>query len=65
MKALNAKNKVGIIDGTIQRPDDDDQKFQAWKRCNNMVLSWLLIQSLRKSLQVSSSSKLLRRCGMT
>ncbi|KAG5538687.1 hypothetical protein RHGRI_019298 [Rhododendron griersonianum] len=41
---LNAKNKLGFIDGTITAPfaknKPDDHAM--WKRCNDMILSWIL-----------------------
>ena len=40
--ALSAKNKTGFVDGSIQKPLGTYAKFVDWKRCNDMVLSWLL-----------------------
>lgn len=40
--ALDAKNKIGFIDGTLIRPDVFDPTFRLWSRCNSMVKSWLL-----------------------
>lgn len=40
--ALLSKNKLGFVDGTIVVPDERDVRFPYWKRCNNMVLSWIL-----------------------
>ncbi|KAF7153877.1 hypothetical protein RHSIM_Rhsim01G0079100 [Rhododendron simsii] len=39
--ALSAKNKVGLIDGSILKPAKTDSLFNQWIRCNNMVTSWL------------------------
>ena len=41
---LNAKNKLGFINGTLKQPDISVsvQKHGLWQRCNDMVLSWLL-----------------------
>jgi len=42
--SLNAKSKLGFIDGTttmpsaIAKPED----YVAWKKCNDMILSWIL-----------------------
>ena len=42
--SLNAKSKLGFVDGTITvlpaktKPDD----HASWKRCNDMILSWIL-----------------------
>ncbi|KAH9672059.1 retrotran gag 3 domain-containing protein [Citrus sinensis] len=40
--ALNAKNKLGFIDGSIQKPSSTSQDLKTWERCNDMVLSWML-----------------------
>ena len=40
--ALSAKNKTGFIDGSIEKPISTDEKYALWKRCNDMVLSWIL-----------------------
>lgn len=39
--ALRAKNKLGIVDGSITPPKDFNQLLQ-WKRCNDLVSSWIL-----------------------
>ena len=42
--ALNAKNKLGFVNGTIKAlseetyPDD----YAIWSRCNDMVHSWIV-----------------------
>ncbi|XP_021906250.1 uncharacterized protein LOC110820924 [Carica papaya] len=40
--ALNAKNKLGFIDGSVPQPDSKDSMAGAWSRCNSIVISWLL-----------------------
>lgn len=40
--ALTAKNKVGFVDRTIVKPNSSDQKFATLRRCNTMILSWIL-----------------------
>lgn len=40
--ALNAKNKVGFIGGTFQRPTTNYVGRKIWERCNDMVISWML-----------------------
>ncbi|KAL5560669.1 hypothetical protein UlMin_036880 [Ulmus minor] len=40
--ALIAKNKIGFVDRSISRPEDDDSLLSFWFRCNNMVMSWIL-----------------------
>ena len=43
--ALSAKNKLGFIDGTLTLSPimaKSPLLVQAWTRCNNMVVSWIL-----------------------
>ncbi|KAL0789969.1 hypothetical protein Bca101_006215 [Brassica carinata] len=40
--ALNVRNKLGFIDGTIPKPPDDHRDAGSWSRCNDMVATWLM-----------------------
>lgn len=40
--SLEAKNKLGFVDGTIGKPPEDDLYYRIWCRCNSMIKSWLL-----------------------
>ncbi|GAV79181.1 UBN2_3 domain-containing protein, partial [Cephalotus follicularis] len=40
--ALTAKNKLGFIDGTCEKPDTTSPKLHQWVRCNAFVLSWIM-----------------------
>ena len=41
--ALTAKNKIGFVNGVIVQPQDESSPaYNAWMRCNTMVISWLL-----------------------
>lgn len=40
--ALSARNKLGLVDGTIDQPNQADTTYGAWERVNNMVISWIL-----------------------
>ena len=40
--ALDAKNKIGFVDGSILRPLESDLNFRVWSRCNSLVKSWIL-----------------------
>lgn len=40
--SLSAKNKLGFINRTCPCPALDSPLFEQWKRCNDMVISWLL-----------------------
>lgn len=40
--ALNVRNKLGFIDGTILKPFENDRDYGSWSRCNDMVATWLM-----------------------
>ena len=42
--ALNSKNKLGFVDGTINSPSksENPEEYAAWSRCNDMVHSWII-----------------------
>ncbi|XP_020413091.1 uncharacterized protein LOC109947459 [Prunus persica] len=41
--ALTVKNKLGLVDGTVKKPNEDEhEELQQWNRCNNLVKTWLL-----------------------
>nr|XP_043639743.1 uncharacterized protein LOC122610850 [Erigeron canadensis] len=42
MLALEIKNKVGFIDGSCEKNNDDLVLAKQWDRCNSVVLSWIL-----------------------
>lgn len=39
--ALDAKNKLVFIDGSVPRPIESHPHSQIWSRCNSMVKSWI------------------------
>ncbi|KAL5726070.1 hypothetical protein ACHQM5_009141 [Ranunculus cassubicifolius] len=42
-KALNAKGKLGFVDGSIPRPSPTEPiLLNCWKRCDDLVGSWIL-----------------------
>ncbi|XP_021760231.1 uncharacterized protein LOC110725064 [Chenopodium quinoa] len=41
--ALSMKNKMAFIDGSLPKPGESDPLFNAWSRCNNMIISYILI----------------------
>ncbi|GAV80218.1 UBN2_3 domain-containing protein [Cephalotus follicularis] len=40
--ALRAKNKVGFINGSCLKPDQNSPLLHQWERCNAIVLSWII-----------------------
>ena len=42
--ALNAKNKLGFVNGTIEAPSEETHSddYATWSRCNDMVHSWIV-----------------------
>lgn len=40
--ALDAKNKIAFVDGSLPRPLETHPSFRIWSRCNSMVKYWLL-----------------------
>ncbi|XP_017412875.1 uncharacterized protein LOC108324438 [Vigna angularis] len=41
-RAILSKNKIKFIDGNIKKPPRTDPLFEAWERCDTMVLSWII-----------------------
>jgi len=37
------KSKLGFVDETLKEPFAEDklEEYAAWKKCNDMVLSWI------------------------
>lgn len=51
--ALDAKTKIGFIDGSIPKPQSSDHPYYtAWCKCNSTVLAWLF-NSISKDLKPS------------
>ncbi|XP_019163044.1 PREDICTED: uncharacterized protein LOC109159384 [Ipomoea nil] len=40
--SLLSKNKLGFVDGTIPMPNVGEVKYPYWRRCNNMVATWIM-----------------------
>ncbi|XP_024006206.1 uncharacterized protein LOC112082851 [Eutrema salsugineum] len=49
--ALNVRNKLGFIDGTIAKPQEGHRDAGSWSRCNDMVATWLMNSVSKKSGQ--------------
>ena len=51
--SLDAKTKLGFIDGSIPKPQFVDHPYyRAWCKCNSTVLAWLF-NSISRDLQPS------------
>ncbi len=50
--ALRAKNKLGFIDRTIEKPTTGDPTEEQWNICNSMIVAWIS-NTLEKDLQPS------------
>ncbi|CAA7021693.1 unnamed protein product [Microthlaspi erraticum] len=40
--ALNVRNKLGFIDGTVPKPHDNHRDAGSWSHSNDMVATWLM-----------------------
>ncbi|XP_071728154.1 uncharacterized protein [Rutidosis leptorrhynchoides] len=40
--ALQTKNKLDFINGTLEKYEEDEVLSNQWERCNAVVLSWIL-----------------------
>ncbi|MCI27991.1 hypothetical protein A2U01_0049191, partial [Trifolium medium] len=40
-KAIITKNKLRFLDGSSPMPNEYDPTYEAWMRCNNLVISWI------------------------
>ncbi|KAB5527661.1 hypothetical protein DKX38_021508 [Salix brachista] len=62
-RALRAKNKIAFVNGTLSKPTDiSDPLFEAWERCNDLVVSWLqnsVSPSVKSSLVLVEDSRVL------
>ena len=51
--ALNVRNKLGFIDGTIPKLPDSHRDSGSWSRCNDMVATWLMILCIEEDMSKS------------
>ncbi|KAG7564815.1 Retrotransposon Copia-like N-terminal [Arabidopsis suecica] len=49
LMALNGRNKLGFVDGSLPKPDDGHRDAATWSRVNDVVRSWL-INSVSKTI---------------
>ncbi|XP_071723685.1 uncharacterized protein, partial [Rutidosis leptorrhynchoides] len=52
--ALRSKVKFNFVNGKIKKPQEDDQTFSDWDRCNIIVSCWLM-NSVSPSIRPSIS----------
>uniref|UniRef100_A0A803MB71 Retrotransposon Copia-like N-terminal domain-containing protein n=1 Tax=Chenopodium quinoa TaxID=63459 RepID=A0A803MB71_CHEQI len=52
MLGISSRNKLGFIDGSVPQPPNTDRTANAWQRCNDLVVGWLLF-SLDKKIAKS------------
>ena len=58
--SISSKNKLGFIDGSIPEPTADEKFYSAWKRCNDLMISWILFNldpTIAKSVLYLPTSK--------
>ncbi|XP_038688753.1 uncharacterized protein LOC119987919 [Tripterygium wilfordii] len=42
LTALEGRNKCSLVDGTYPTPVSADLRFTSWRRCNSIIVTWLL-----------------------
>ena len=53
MIVLEAKNKLGFINGTIAKPSaEESDLFRLWSRNNNTIIAWIM-NSVSKEIAAS------------
>lgn len=40
--ALTSKNKIGFVDGSLKKPATASEEFNAWIRCDSMIIGWIV-----------------------
>lgn len=55
IRALSSKNKIKFINGSLSSPATSDPLFDAWQRCNHMVVSWIT-RTLSPQISQSTAS---------
>lgn len=41
VNALQAKRKIGFINGTVEKPSSDGPDYESWVAVNSMVIGWI------------------------
>lgn len=53
--ALSSKNKLKFVNGIIKKSAADDPLYEAWERCNHIIVSWIT-RTLAPNISQSSAS---------
>lgn len=56
---LLAKNKMGLIDGTVKKPESTSPTYKAWVRADAMIKGWLttaMEREVRTSFRYANTS---------
>ncbi|XP_071705311.1 uncharacterized protein [Rutidosis leptorrhynchoides] len=59
MNFLFAKNKVGFVNGSLKKPNEDSEEYMSWMRCDAMVKEWLttaMEKDIRSSVKYANSA---------
>ncbi|KAJ8573560.1 hypothetical protein K7X08_010071 [Anisodus acutangulus] len=60
--ALLVRNKLDLIDGSSQKPNEGSPLSRQWQRCNDLVVSWLtnfLSKDLARSVEYSELARVI------
>lgn len=49
---MKAKKKLGFVDGTIEKPEEDDPNYEHWEAWNSMLIAWIF-NTMGKDLQAT------------
>ncbi|KAI3680226.1 hypothetical protein L2E82_50551 [Cichorium intybus] len=56
---LFAKNKISFVDGSLLKPDKNDDKYMQWMRCDAMIKGWLttaMEKEIRSSVKYANTA---------
>ncbi|XP_009786864.1 uncharacterized protein LOC142166981 [Nicotiana tabacum] len=56
---LSCKNKLGMINGTVARPNSTSPLLEPWIRCNDMAIAWImnsLDREIRETVMYTEST---------
>ncbi|XP_076908167.1 uncharacterized protein LOC143564911 [Bidens hawaiensis] len=50
---LFAKNKIGLVNGSTKKPNEDASDYMAWMRCDAIMIKGWRNESLEKEIRMS------------